>query len=82
MLPTIIQLHDSLKCSHSGDGDALEATKAKNEGTIKTLKGDVENLNMALDKAETEKKTKDGQIQTLNDEMARQDEAVGYLQYC
>ena len=31
---------------------------------------------MSLNKAETEKKTKDSQIATLNDEMARQDEAV------
>ena len=59
-----------------GDGDALAAAKEKNEAAIKGFKGDIENLNMSLDKAESEKKTKDSQIATLNDEMARQDEAV------
>ena len=59
-----------------GEGEALEATKAKNESAIKKMKGDIENLEMSLNKAETEKKTKDNQIATLNDEMARQDESV------
>ena len=59
-----------------GEGEALEAAKAKNEAAIKGMKGDIENLEMSLNKAETEKKTKDNQIATLNDEMARQDEAV------
>ena len=59
-----------------GDSEALDAAKKKAEDKIKNLKGDVENLEMSLNKAETEKKTKDSQIATLNDEMARQDEAV------
>ena len=62
-----------------GDTEALDAAKKKAEENIKKLKGDVENLELSLNKAETEKQTKDNQIKTLNEEMARQDEAVSIL---
>lgn len=54
----------------------MEAAKKKADDKINGLKGDIENLELALNKAETEKTTKDNQIKTLNEEMARQDESV------
>ena len=60
------------------DGEVLGATAEKNETKIKGLEEDVQNLELSLNKAESEKKTKDKQIATLNDEMARQDEHVRY----
>ena len=62
----------------TGDAEALESSKRKAEEKINGLKQDVENLELALNKAETEKQTKDNQIRTLNEEMARQDEAVSF----
>ena len=72
-------MNQSCHICHLGEGEALANAKAKNEAAIKGLKGDIENLEMSLDKAETEKKTKDNQISTLNEEMARQDEAVSII---
>lgn len=41
------------------------------------MKKDIGDMELTLQKAEQDKQSKDNQIKTLNDEMARQDEAIG-----
>jgi len=60
--------------------EELSQCKEKLEDEVSGLKGDVEGLELHLQKAEQEKQTKDNQIRTLNEEMARQDESISKMQ--
>lgn len=62
-----------------GSEELMEKQK-KLEDTNHDMKRNIEGLELNLQKAEQEKQTKDNQIKTLNDEMARQDENIGKLQ--
>ncbi|XP_046457851.1 myosin heavy chain, muscle-like isoform X10 [Daphnia pulex] len=57
----------------------LFQNKKKLEQEASGLKKDIEDLELALQKTETDKATKDHQIRNLNDEIAHQDELINKL---
>ncbi|XP_022251923.1 myosin heavy chain, muscle-like [Limulus polyphemus] len=57
----------------------MNQNKKKLEGDISALKKEIEDLQLALQKAEQDKATKDHQIRNLNDEIAHQDELINKL---
>ena len=63
-----------------GTAEALEEKKKKLEGEISGLKNDIQDMELNLQKSREETKSKENQIKTLNDEMARQDESIAKLQ--
>jgi len=60
--------------------EELSVAKEKLEDEVSGLKQDCEGLELHLQKSEQEKQTKDNQIRTLNEEMARQDENISKMQ--
>lgn len=58
-----------------------ELTKAKKkiEGELDGLKKNIQDLEMSLRKADSEKTSKDNQVRSLQDEMRQQDELIAKL---
>ncbi|XP_050734448.1 myosin heavy chain, muscle-like isoform X2 [Eriocheir sinensis] len=54
-------------------------SKRKIEQEVSTLKKDIEDLELNIQKAEQDKATKDHQIRNLNDEIAHQDELINKI---
>ncbi|UYV66622.1 unc-54 [Cordylochernes scorpioides] len=76
------QLHvrTAYRLSHEEDAHGqLSQNKRKLESEVSTLKKDIEDLELTLQKAEQDKQTKDHQIRNLNDEIAHQDELINKL---
>lgn len=57
----------------------LFQNKKKLEQEVSGLKKDIEDLELAIQKSEQDKATKDHQIRNLNDEIAHQDELINKL---
>merc|ERR1712002_1197127 len=53
--------------------------KKKQEQEVSGLKKDLEDLELAMQKSEQDKSTKDHQIRNLNDEIAHQDELINKI---
>ena len=68
------------RLSHEEDAHAsLSSSKKKLENEIQNQKKEIEDLELALQKAEQDKQSKDHQIRNLNDEIAHQDELINKL---
>ena len=73
------ELEERIKDLEGGSEELLEKQRKLEEKGHEQKKA-IETLELTLQKAEQDKQTKDNQIKTLNEEMARQDENIGKLQ--
>ncbi|XP_067145161.1 myosin heavy chain, muscle-like isoform X10 [Centruroides vittatus] len=65
------------RLNHEEDAHTqLTQTRKKLESEVSSLKKDVEDLELTIQKAEQDKASKDHQIRNLNDEIAHQDELI------
>merc|ERR1711884_499196 len=68
-----IKGEEELKASINAQGDKVKAEAGK-------LRGDIKSLESTLEATEEDKMTKDGQIRTLREEIAHQEELISKLQ--
>jgi len=57
----------------------LQNSKKKLEQEVGSVRKELEDMELALSKVEGDRNTKDHQIRTLNDEIARQDDLINKL---